>query len=66
MGPCSFSPYSFSSETLTVFGLFSRACWENLEDTNVVPEKTYGTVGIWTPALGPVRELSESLGIKGM
>lgn len=48
-----------------VFGLFMSACWESPEEASNVPGKTYGTAGIQTPAVGPVRALSESLGIKG-
>lgn len=35
-------------------------------DEHLAGKKTYGTVGIETPARGPVRERSESLGIKGI
>lgn len=43
-----------------------NACWESPEEASHVPEKTYGSAGIQTPAVGPVRALSESLGIKGI
>lgn len=42
--------------------LFMRAGWESLEQVSRVPGKTYGAAGIQTPAVEPVRVLSESLG----
>lgn len=48
-----------------VFGLFMSTCWESPEEASDVPGKTYGTAGMQTPAVGPVRAPSESLGIKG-
>lgn len=42
------------------------ACWESPEEASHVPGKTYGAAGMQAPAVGLVRGLSESLGIKGI
>lgn len=40
------------------------AYWESPKEASQVPGKTYGAVGMQTPAAGAVRADSESLGIK--
>ena len=47
-----------------IFSLFMRAPCVSPGEAHHLPGKTYGTAGIWAPAVGPLRAISKSLGIK--